>query len=324
MITVLKLATTPLCHTIAIWKLNNIIINRFQSPQPSMLSDKWQFDTSLDWEVLGDNFDSVSLDTIADNTLGSLNFYFSPLAYLEERASRFVDVTDNPYFTIEQVDNGQPITNSKDETVRNQNKRAVKKKTRLDNLRTAVRASTAGSTALLSFCHAPIFYPRSPAPSSSCSGSPTWLSPLPACLGTPTVLSSHFMPTPVLASPTALTPLSMLGPTPPHLASTAARTFEQAFSDELLCRSTSPAEFFCPFLPLGLLLKKTDRKRTFDTAFINSRPLASNHSRKEFDLSFAECGYSIAVKLNQSWQLKLLDPKPVSIIEAISLATLIF
>lgn len=87
-----------------------------------MLSDKWWFDISQNWEVLEDNCDSVSLDIILDNTLQALNFHFSLLGYLEKRALWFVDVTDNPDLMIEPVNNGQPITDSKDEKVRKQNK----------------------------------------------------------------------------------------------------------------------------------------------------------------------------------------------------------
>ena len=133
-----------------------------------MVPEKWRFNTSQNWEVLGDNFDSVSLDTIPDNTLQALNFHLSLLSYLEERASWFVDVTDNPDLTIEPVDNSQPITDSKDEKIRKQNKCAAKKKAQLNNLRAPVRTPTAGSTALV----------------LSCPGSSICLSPLSACPGT--------------------------------------------------------------------------------------------------------------------------------------------
>ena len=103
---------------ITIRKLKNITINHFQSLWPSVLPDKWRFNSSQDSEVLGVVFDSVSSDTIPDNTLQALDFHFSPLEYLEEGASWFVDITDNPYLTIEPVDNGQPITDSKDRRVR--------------------------------------------------------------------------------------------------------------------------------------------------------------------------------------------------------------
>ena len=72
--------------------------------------------------------------------------------------------------------------------------------------------------------------------------------------------------------------------------------------------SNSLAKPLCPFLALdalnpdnnnGLynLINKNERKRGFDTAFINSRPLAGNHDPKEVDLSFADCGCSAAVQL---------------------------
>ena len=83
---VLKLATTSLRHTIAIQKFNNIIINCFQNPGPSILPNKWQFDTSQDLEILENDFDSVSLDTIPDGTLQARSFYLFLLGYLEERA----------------------------------------------------------------------------------------------------------------------------------------------------------------------------------------------------------------------------------------------
>ena len=83
-----------------------------------MLQNKWRCDTSQDWEILEDDFNSVSSDTIPDNIFQTLNFHLSLVGYLEERASRFVDVTDDPDLTIEPVDNGQPITDFEDKKVR--------------------------------------------------------------------------------------------------------------------------------------------------------------------------------------------------------------
>lgn len=65
-------------------------------------------------------------------------------------------------------------------------------------------------------------------------------------------------------------------------------------------------------------------KRGFDTTFITSCLLAGNHNQEEIDLRFAGCGCSDAIKFNRSWQLDLLDPKPVCIIEAIPLAAALF
>ena len=187
-----------------------------------------------------------------------------------------------------------------------------------------MQAPAAGSAALLLFCSALVSHLRSPALLSSCSGSHTCLLPLFACSKTPIALSSCPVPAPVPGSPAVLLPLPVLGPTPPHLVYTALKTFKRALSDKPWRRSTSPAKPLCPVPPLGLLPGKTDCKRTFDTAFINSRQLPGNYAWEEFDLSFAECGYPAAVKLNRSWQLELLNPKPVCIMEAIPLATAIF
>ena len=233
---VLKLATTLLHCTIAIRKLNNITINCFQSLRLSVLPDKQRFDTNQDWEVLGDDFDSISLDTIPDNILQALNFHLFPLSYLEEGASRFVAVTDNLHLTIELIDNGQPITDSKDERMRKQNKRAAKRKAQLGNLRTPVWAPVASFAALLLFCSALVSHLESPASLSSCPGSLTCSSPLLACSGTPTVLLSCPIPAPILGSPAVLSPFPVLGPTPLYLASTAFRIFKKALSDKPLRR----------------------------------------------------------------------------------------
>lgn len=80
--------------------------------------DKWQFTTNQNWEVLRDNFDSVSSDTIPDNNLQALCFHFFSLGYFDQKVLSFVDVTDNPDLTIKPVENGQSITNSEDEKVK--------------------------------------------------------------------------------------------------------------------------------------------------------------------------------------------------------------
>ena len=193
-----------------------------------------------------------------------------------------------------------------------QNKRLAKTKTQLDNLHAPIWVPTAGSATLLSSCTTLVSRSGSPAPSLFCLGSLTYL-------------SSRPMPAFVSRSAAVLSSLLILGPTPPHLASTVLKIFKRALSDELLRgHSTSPAEPLCPFPPLGSLPNKTDCKQTFDTAFINSCLFAGNHSWEEFDLSFKEYGSSVAVKLNRSWQFELLDPELVCIMEAILLAAAIF
>ena len=135
----MRLATTSLHCRMAIQKLNNIIINWLTNPQPSVLPDKWQFDTSQDWEVLRDNFDSFSSETILNAILQALNFHYSFLGYLEKAAPWFIDVIDKSKLAIESKDNGQPITDSEDEKMRKGLKRAAKRKTRRDNLYAPVR-----------------------------------------------------------------------------------------------------------------------------------------------------------------------------------------
>ena len=104
-----------------------------------------------------------------------------------------------------------------------------------------------------------------------------------------------------------------------HLTSSALRTFKQTLSDGPLGRqsiSSSPPEPLCLFPILGLLAKKSNHQQLFDTAFINSRPLAVNYIIQEINLNFKEYGCLTSVKLNQLWQLELLDGNPVCIMEA--------
>ena len=120
---------------------------------------------------------------------------------------------------------------------------------------------------------------------------------------------------------------SVLGLAPTYLKSSALRIFKQALSNESLrYRSTSHslAGFLCPFFTLGPLPEKKDCKRFFDTTYINSRPLAGNHATKKVDLNFGESVICVPVRLNRSWQLELLNYKPVCIMEVISLTAALF
>lgn len=244
-----------------------------------MLPDKWQFDTSQDWEILEDNFDSISLDTILNSTLQALSFYISFLGYLKEGVPQFVAVIDDPDLTIKLVDNGQPITDFEDKKVRKQNEYAAKKKAPINNLCVFLQVSATGSAALLLFCFIPVSFPGSPASLLSCPRSPTCLLPLFACLETLTALSSHLVSAPVPKSPAVLLLLPVLSPVSSHLTSIALKTFKQALSNKRLRRRlTSPAKLFYLFLLFDLLPNKTDCKQTFDTTYINSRLFAGNYA----------------------------------------------
>lgn len=92
----------------------------------------------------------------------------------------------------------------------------------------------------------------------------------------------------------------VLGLTPTYLVSSALKTFKPVLSDEPLYRHlTSLTDPFCLFSTPGLLPMNNKRKRLFDKAFINSRLFVGNHTAKEFDLSFEECGCPALVKFNR-------------------------
>ena len=152
----------------------------------------------------------------------------------------------------------------------------------------------------------------------------------------PVVSLSGRVPAPAVVSRQALMlPLSVLGP-PLPLGYSPLRTFKQSLSDEPRPRvSTGPVKPLRPFPALSTLnpnnnngsynpTNKNERKRSFDIAFLNSCSLAGNHNQEEVDLSFAGCKCLAAVELNWLWQLDLLDPKTVYIIEAILLAAALF
>lgn len=132
-ITIVKLAPTASSRTIAIQKLNNIMIMRLRNLHASFLSDKWRHDKSQNWDVLGQNFESFSTDPIADETLFALRLHISATGYLEDGAPRFTDVTDaddlslinagldrRPAQEVVEDDRGQVVvTDSEKEVVRN-------------------------------------------------------------------------------------------------------------------------------------------------------------------------------------------------------------
>lgn len=161
---VLRLTTSPLRYIIAIQKLNHIRINCLIHLWPSVLPDKWRFDNSQDWELIKDDFDSVSLDPIPNGILQALGFHLSLLSYHEKRALQFLDGTDKPElaFKPDPGDKSQLITDFKDEKLRKKLEHATKKKARCDNLYTSIWAPVTISTDTL------LSHPRLPIPLSSC------------------------------------------------------------------------------------------------------------------------------------------------------------
>ena len=138
----------------------------------------------------------------------------------------FINGTDNSDLMIEPVDNVQPITDSKDEKVRKQNKRAAKKKARLNNICILMQALAGGSAVLLLSCPTPVFCSGSSAPLLPCFGSPICPSSLFSCLKTAIILSHCLVLAPVLRFLAGLLPLLVLGPAHLHLASTVLKTIK--------------------------------------------------------------------------------------------------
>ena len=316
------------------------MINYLQNARARVLPDKWHFDSSQDWKTLALDFGGCSMDDIVDKTLRALGLYISVTRYLKKGSLRFIDVTDLELTTESAVvDNpSQVVTDSEEEVVKKKNKCVVKRKEWLAKLHTPVR-SPLSPCPVSSFLLMPCFLPALilalvPAPVLALV-SASMPAPMPApfsCPGSPIILSSSCVPAPAAVSRRALMlPLPVLGRLLP-LRPLPLRTFKQSLSDELWPHVlTSLAKPFCLFPALSVVnpdnnnglynpTNKNKHKRGFDTAFINSRPLAGNHDQKEVDLSFAGCGCPTTVKLNRLWQWDLLDPKPVYIIEAISLA----
>ena len=317
------------------------MINCFQNPRLSVLLNKWCFNLSQNWKILILDFDSFSTDNIADKTLQALGFHISAIGYLEKGFPRFTDITELELNTEPAVVNNlsQIVTNFEEEVVKKKNKHVAKRKERLTKL------------------YAPIGSFMSLYPESSSLLLPCFVSaPMPTCVPalipalifhtrSPTILSSRYVPTLVsyLGSPTILMSrhtlvfrheipalllslLSVLG-LPLLLQFLSIKIFKQFLSDKpWLCVSTSAAKPFCPFLAFGAYnpTNNNERKRGFNTAFINSYSLAHNYNHKEMHLSFAGCRCLDVVKLNKLWQLNLLDPKLVCIIKAISLAATLF
>lgn len=327
---VLRLVTSFFCHTIAIWKFNNITINCLTHPQLSVILDKSWFNTSLDWEWLWNDFDGVSLDTKANGILQALHFDFSPLNYFEKRILRFANVTDKSELAIKpnSIDNDQPIRKSNNKKVIKILNCAAKKKIRRNNFRAYVWALAIEFVTLLLFCH------RSPTLLLSCFMLTSLSYPVTTLLFClmPTLLSfpmlallsclvpallSHFVPalfflvytlatkSPLFAfvfyprAPIILLSYLILGLSPTHFISSALRIFKQDLPDKYLrCCLTSFVKSFCLFLSLGLLPKKSKCKWYFNTIFINSCLLAGNHFTKEVNLSFALYKCYTPVKLN--------------------------
>ncbi len=215
----------------------------------------------------------------------------------------------------EPEDDSQPITDFEDGKARKRLEYTAKRKAQGDNLCTPIRQTFATDSATLSLSCLSIpalsSHLRSPTLLSSYAHVPTLSSRLPMpALSSPLLLAliSFLMSAPSSLPVLALSPLILalllrfvLGLALTRLIFSGLKTFKQAFSDKFLGRqSTSPSsvEPHCLVPTLDPLSEKSDCKRIYDTAFVNSRPLVENHATKEVDLSFGEFRCSALVKLN--------------------------
>ena len=104
---------------------------------------------------------------------------------------------------------------------------------------------------------------------------------------------------------------------------------KRASSKELCSGRIKKTALEEPFLPrttlFPLLFPSSGiGKRKFDKIFINTRPLANNHAKKEVDLCFTMCGCPPAIRLNKPWQIEILEQRPACIVKMIPLAAAIF
>lgn len=111
-----------------------------------VISDRWQYNTNQDWEMLGQDFKTLITNPIPDKTLQAFCLYISSLGYQKDKIPCFENITnvDNLPLSInaslnckperkeeqeEKEDNkGSKFTDSKENTVKKKNKCMEKRK----------------------------------------------------------------------------------------------------------------------------------------------------------------------------------------------------
>lgn len=84
---------TPIssCHQKTIKILNNIVIVQLMTNRRlNILSDIWRFDTSVNWKILGKEFETWLADSFLYMTLVTIGMYVTNLGYLEDRSPCFM------------------------------------------------------------------------------------------------------------------------------------------------------------------------------------------------------------------------------------------
>ncbi len=400
-----RFTPTPSRRQKAIRKLNNIIIARLTTNnRPNILSDTWRFDTTADWKMLGEEFETWPADPIPDATLLALGMHVTNLGYLEDGAPR---VTELPDGGTEELDFGldhaaaipdnddQPppdLSDSEAERAKKKEEKARRRQQRKITLAQATSSvgvgapsaavaggpSSAVSGGGLSSAVSGGGGPSSAVsggglssavsgggPSSAVSGgglssAVSGGGPSSAGVGggpssavgggsasavsgggplSPAAGGGSLSPaagggslTPVAgggpSSPAAAggpsSPVAGGGPSSPAAAGASPSAGPPAFSLSGTPSRAPHSSLSSSAAPLAGSATPITGKRSFDEAFIKQRPLALTRLQEDVDLSFAQCTCSESVKMNRSWQSELYDPKPVCLLEAIPLLSLLF
>ncbi len=150
-----------------------------------MISNKWKFDSTQDWEFLAKNFDQVSNELITEADLLRLDVHISAPGYLEERRLRFTEVPEQYKEESNKDDVEKEPTDSEEEVIKKKAQRKKKRDARTTSLvvpRSSCRLPVLGSFALPPGSSAP--------PSPSSSGVRVLGLPAPSASGVPVPGSS--------------------------------------------------------------------------------------------------------------------------------------
>ena len=77
----------------AIWKLNHYIYFQLINFHPTVVANRWRYNTLQNWELLANSYNNISDGLIHDAKLLWLNLYILALGYLEKRALRFTKLS---------------------------------------------------------------------------------------------------------------------------------------------------------------------------------------------------------------------------------------
>ncbi len=196
-----------------------------------MISDKWKFDTTQNWEFLAKNFHQISNKLIAKEDLLRLDVYISAPGYIEKGRPYFTKVTKEykEESNINDVKNEHMVFDSEEEAI----KKRILRKEKMD-------AKTASLAVTCPSCRQPV--PRlstPPSPSSHMLGPSAFPS-----------LSTSGMRMPGSSASSAFD-IHILGSSIPSMSSVyvPGLTAPSVFSVPVLGFSALPSPFGCLLVP---------------------------------------------------------------------------